>query len=1290
MKTRAHNAAIASAARKLLIIIPILLISFQLPAQSFFGTIVGTVTDSSGAVVPSASVKVTNVGTDTSQNVQSEASGRFSVLNLVPGTYKVEVSKATFKRFVRDNAVVEVGQTTRVDAALTVGAVSETVEVSTNAPLLQTDSSSLSQEIEGQQVQEEPLNGRNVMNLIALAPGVVPTGGALGGTGLDQGTRTAGGQGFGNYEIGGAIQGQSGNYIDGVANILLGSNSLALVPTQDAIQEFNVASSNAGAEFGRYSGGVVSMTTRSGSNAWHGSVWEYNRNRDYNANDFFSNQTAYPATGTPFTPRGVWNQNQYGASASGPIKKDKVFFSFTFEKLNLLTYYTSNTFVPTVAEQNGVFNNGDKAISADPLGICTVAAYTGQTLSNGLSFASGGTYISNLYVPNGGGVAGTTCGDPSLRVMKQFYPVPNATTLPAANFYLETNEGNVQSQYTGRVDAVLSQRQRLFARYSFWAPTDIAHNEFNDTGYKNDTNGTGSNTTTWPTHDGKSTYNTTQGVIGDTVTLSPNTVLDVRADYIRQYDPNLAESLSVNEAQFDGNSGNGYFASIAPTENVHIMPAFNTGGGNHGYYNMGNFPNDGINWINTYGLAFSLTKIVGPHTIKAGGEFRLMDNSSVSYNGGGSGSFSFGNGGFMKDEWANFLAGYTSTGTFKSALRVADVATYAGYYVTDTWQAGRNLTINAGLRYELPGADAEKNNRATVLLPHTVDPLTNITGTLSMVSSSLYGARTMLTPYHDLFAPNIGFAYRATSSTVIRGGYGISYLPMDISGGWKASGASINGAQNNWSHLNSGNPVAFQSDLKNVAGSGGVPASPGRYATAGTSPTLFLSGPPTTATVPISYIPGLPATVSTTEYLGKGITGAVSNQPGFPFTQHWNAALSHEFKGNMMVEVSYSGLKGINMPESGNHQLNTIPDSILTSQPFASYAGNAATTANLTAAAAGGYSGCQNNPVQAPGLLAAQNAGTNILSTFTIGQCSRPYPFYSGVSDSLGYFTIENYHAFATRFEKRMGAAGVISANYTWSQNHGNTDTQASFVENKSTVQGGSTNSGIQDWNRMDLEYSLISFDVTNRAIVSYVTNLPFGKGNRYINSLNGAANTLVSGWTLNGITTFQSGFPVALSNGSGSFQLGNYGAGSGRPMIVPGCNPKIGGSGLSREKSGAWFNTSCFASIGQATLSNGTPSPFVTAAGLNSFYDGWQYGNEPRVDPTLRADGIKNFDAAIGKATAIHEKLNLAFRAEFFNIFNRVQFSPPGNSVNGSGYGAVGYQVNHPRQMQLSLRLNY
>jgi Carboxypeptidase regulatory-like domain len=1179
-----RKAMIAFAIRLLGLVIILAISSSLLKAQSFYGSIVGIVADPTGAVVPDATVTATNIGTSEAQTVQSDAGGKFSFVNLVPAVYRVEVAKTNFKHFVGDQLTVEVGAVVRVDPVLQVGTANETVVVSTQA-LLQTDTSSVSTVITGAEVQQMPLNGRNVMNLIALAPGVVPTGGSQGDTGLNQGTRTGGGAGWGNYEIGGAIQGQSAQYLDGVPNNLLGGNIVALVPTQDAIQEFSVASSNATADFGRFSGGVVNMTTKSGTNAFHGSAWEYFRNRDLNANDYFSNLSGQP--------RVQWNQNQYGAAINGPIKRDKAFFMFTWEGFRALTGNVSTTLVPTAAMQNGVFDHE----IADPSGNCKI-------------LASGGTWtITNLYQG--------ACGDPLNRVLKTYYPAPNASG-QGFNWYLASPLGNKQNQYNARVDYTLSNRQRIFGRYTYWTLLDSpAHSEFGEQGYDG---------AKWPTNDGHVEDLTHQAVLGDTITFNPTTLLDVRVNYVRQFSPNYPDSTTVDETQFDKYNPNKYYTALGSQMSVHGLPGFGLNG-NYGFYGLANFPGYSINWYNTYGINANLVKIVGAHTIKFGTELRLMDGSGTGFDNTESGQYQYYNtsiaNGWVGDEWAAFLMGYPQQITFTTINSTAPYTYYSAFYATDNWQATRNLTLNLGLRYELPGAISERKNRAYVLLPSVNDPVqTAVQGTLQLVDSPLYHHRSTVIPAYNLFAPRLGFAYRAEANTVVRGGYGITYLPSDISGGTSSGlfsyNQSINAAQTQINISSAGAPVPLQTKLGDLVASG-LNQPIGR-----THPDII----------------GYQGLASTTSFLNKSITGPVPNQP-YPYTQQWNIGISHQFKGNTVAEITYTGLKGTHIPgiyNNSGRNLNQIPDSD----------DSLGTALNNPAVSCG----------SAPGLVGSHG--------FNVGQCDRPFPYYNNVQDSAGWYARQNYSSFQARAEKRMGAGGVLNANYTWSKNMGNTDTQNGFIESKATQQGGNGSGEIQDWNNLAAEYSLISFDVTNRVIVSYVLNLPFGKGQRFGNSFNNTVSTVVSGWAVNGITDFQSGFPVYFATGTQN-QLTNFGAGITRPNRVPGCNPVIGGSGLDRVKSGGWFNTACFTYPGD-----------------------YSFGNEPRVDPQVRADGVKNFDFSLQKSTTLHESANLEFRAEFFNIFNRVQFAPPIGTQGASNFGDVTYQVNKPRQLQLSLRLNF
>lgn len=1194
------------------------LLPIRLPAQSFYGSLVGTVTDNSGALLPDATVMVTNLGTDVAQTDRSDSKGSFSFVNLVPAVYRLRVEKAGFKVFLRDQLTVEVGGVVRIDAALPIGNVNETVQVTTESPLLQTDTSSMSQAIDSTQVAQMPLNGRNVMNLLSLAPGVIANGGANGGTGQDMGNHTAGGVGWGNFQIGGAIEGQSAYYIDGVPNNLLGGNILALVPTQDAVQEFNVASSNATADFGRFAGGVVNMTTKSGSNNFHGAVWEYFRNADLNANDYFSNLYG---SGRP-----QWNQNQYGALVSGPIRRDKLFFMGSWEGFKSHTSFPNPATVPTtnLAQgsdmQDGIFATPIK----DPLGVCNIS-----TTAN-----PGFWTITNLNGP--GLIPGTTCGDPLGQVLKTYYPAPNVTGARAANnWFLTTPYNNSQDQYNGRIDYDINPRQRFFGRYTYWTMTDSQQSVFDRKGL---------NGATWPTNSGANEFKVHQAVLGDTYTINPTTVLDVRLDFVRLTQLSPADGVPVDYSPFGP-----LYGALDSQFTYKDLPAFQLNGGD-GLFSFENLKFN-ANWYDTYGINANLVKIVGPHSFKFGAELRLMDVTGTNYIGEAAGAYNY-SADFTGDEFAALLMGYPDSVDFQEYEPSASYSYYQSYYAMDAWQVTHSLTLNLGLRYELPGAVAERNNRTTVLLPKAVDPYTGITGTESLVATPLYHGRSVVEPQHNLFAPRVGFAYRAGANTVIHGGYGISYLPNDIAGpnglGEMSYNSLVNLANTQVNIPNSGNPIPVESSLQGIVTSG--------------------INQPFARRVPNF----MTQYGSTTNYLGQTIVAPDPYQPGYPRTQQWNLSLSHQFRGDLMAEVGYSGLKGSHLPGIGNQNLSS-PSLDELSSNYYSLANTTATTGTLA--------GQPNS-----GLTTVQPCGNADEEVMSVGQCDRPFPYYNDFQDSAAFNSRENYKSLMVRAQKRFRNGGSLIANYTWSRNMSDTDTQNSWLEQKSTQQGGVGMGGIQDFNNMGAEYSLLSYDVKNRAVAGYVLPLPFGKGQQFGNNLSGAASELVSGWALDGITTFRSGFPIFIASGSNNLLTSSYGAGSLRPNVVPGCEKKISGGGLERVKEGAWFNVNCYV----WPTSGSDPTGLVT------------FGNEPRVDPELRMDGQKNFDVSLQKSTHIFESASLQFRAEFFNIFNRVQFagpqstapvsasSPTVNPENDGGFGSVAYQINKPRQIQLSLRVNF
>src|SRR5215472_3530994 len=321
----------------------------SLMAQTTYGQVTGTVTDQSGAAIADAQVTLTNIGTTEKRTQSSGTDGVYIFVNILPGKYRVDAEKTGFKRVSNPEVVVEVGQTARIDLALQVGERTETVEVTATTPLLQPETSSLGQVVEQRKANELPLNGRNVFSLITLAPSVVPQGSA--------GSTPVGVNpfGWGNYQVNGSFGNQSAEYLDGQPLNIGYINLPVIIPTQDSIEEFKVQTSNLGADWGKFSGGVINLSTKSGSTGLHGEAYEYLRNKVLNANDFFLNKAGKKRP--PFT------QNQFGANAGGPLwiphvydGRDKTFWFFSWEGFRLRIGNAFTTTVPTAAEEAGNFS----------------------------------------------------------------------------------------------------------------------------------------------------------------------------------------------------------------------------------------------------------------------------------------------------------------------------------------------------------------------------------------------------------------------------------------------------------------------------------------------------------------------------------------------------------------------------------------------------------------------------------------------------------------------------------------------------------------------------------------------------------------------------------------------------------------------------------------------------------------------------------------------------------------------------------------------------------------------
>jgi hypothetical protein len=419
-------------------------------------------------------------------------------------------------------------------------------------------------------------------------------------------------------------------------------------------------------------------------------------------------------------------------------------------------------------------------------------------------------------------------------------------------------------------------------------------------------------------------------------------------------------------------------------------------------------------------------------------------------------------------------------------------------------------------------------------------------------------------------------------------------------------------------------------------------------------------------TVPINTIntPFLPSivppvgrtlgTLGTQQYASQVVQNPtmadLSNHPA-GYVQQWNLNIQRDLPWGFFVSAAYVGSKGTHL-ESYSQQVNQIGDNFL-SQAAAQCAAESAVTAARCDAAGVPLLQSVANPFFDATTKTAFALGT---ATTTVGQLDRPYPQYTGLSLAGQGSYDSTYHSFQLTVERRFASAGSLLVAYTNSKLISDTDTLTNWLE----VAAG----GIQDNNNNKGERSLSSQDVPQRLTISYVLDLPFGHGRKYMSSASGITDKLIGGWGIDGVTIFQTGFPLVFSNSDPNFAT-LFGAGS-RPNFISGCNKSAPSGGSA--KLNAWFNTACFSA----------PADFT-------------FGNESRTDPNLRGDGVKNFDFSLFKRTRFgpDEKIGLEFRTEFFNLFNRTQFAPPNTSFGSANFGVVSstYPGTNPRLVQFGLK---
>jgi len=694
-------------------------------AQVESGTIAGVVRDASGAVVPGAHVVITSVATKTARSADTTESGDFTVPFLAAGRYDLVASKTGFQTFAQKDIPLDVAQTLRLDLELKTGSVQQTVEVTTQAPVLQTGDATLGQVIDNQQVQDLPLNGRTFLSLAGLTAGTANH---------EPGARELPNQG--GFSANGGRTYDNNIMLDGVDNNNLspdlrnGTDFIVRTPT-DAIQEFKVETNGYGPEFGRGGGAAVNVAMRSGTNQFHGNVWEFLRNNKLDSRNFFD----YLSTnGAP-----PFHENQFGFTAGGPIVRDRTFLFGDYEATRIHDSETFSSTVPTLKERTGDFSEGFLNAITDP--------------------STGKPYPSQM-------IPAPQISPVALKVA-QVFPAPNLPSVSGLpNFVYNPVQTNSVNQFDIKVDHQLRQSTPIFGRFSY-SKQDL----FNPGTLPGIAVGATNGATT-----GNTTTTTVFGAaLGITRVVSPTIVNDFRFGYARLNEFQIELLGNVNEAAALGIPG------------IPFVSGINGGIPNFGFSDVRQLGAGGceptIEITNVFTLRDVLNVVRGKHSMNMGFEARPSE-FTILQPCGSRGAFNY-SGQFTGSGFADMLIDMPVNAGLASFHNIDYMHNNYGAFWGDAWRLSDRLTLNLGARWEYHNPISEKFN-AQASLGFGNNPLTYyVSGpTTALPASFPFPVKSrgsfLNDPQHTDWAPRLGFAYKLTSKTVLRGAYGIFWQAEEI------------------------------------------------------------------------------------------------------------------------------------------------------------------------------------------------------------------------------------------------------------------------------------------------------------------------------------------------------------------------------------------------------------------------------------------------------------------------------------------------------------------------------
>jgi hypothetical protein len=1207
-------------------------------AQAGRGSISGTITDQGGAVVTGAHVTLVNHATGVEQHSVSSAAGLYTFISLNPGVYRVTATQTGFRSSVRDNVTVNVDAVTQVNITLEVGAVTESVTVTSGASLVEPSNSTVGTLVPAETIDRVPLLYRNVYDLVQLSAGVTPPNGSpnsqdsmqsiqnisIGRPGVDVSSAT----------INGSIVGSVYYMLDGSPIGVAENNSAAIIPAmnipEDGVDEVRVETQNTPASYQSGAAGVISLVSKSGSNQFHGDAFGVFRPNALSANEYFNKQTEL-SSGLANTPPDFYRY-QEGGAIGGPIKRDKLFFFGDYEatqqeQFEGIKYYS----VPTSAERIGDFSKMGFTIY-DP---------TRPDLPNGNRQPFPGNIIPR---PNPIGLLFLS--------MMPHCNLPNPATCDSATTDVNDNYGLPgldpfhAQRFDVRLDWSKSDRQRIFTRFSYDRLVFATANVF---------------PSGWDLDYAQNSTNGRNVIVADDLTLNPTTVLNLRYSFTRHFEnqggPASYNSINLTNLGTVNGSPVGFPPSLSAVQVYKQLPFLVFGD------LLGGSINDGVGGTaddNIFRYAsensdvnVDINKVWGKHNIATGFEWMkrflnvgqppapagayafdisATDQSVASFVGG--------------SDFASALVGMASAPTgplpepnfypnFTKDVFAAESSPYYAAFVEDTYHPRSTLTLTAGLRWDIFGGDNERFNRLEYFNPN----VSNTFNGVSYTGAEIYVNGGNRSPYSTNlrnFGPRLAFAWQPLGHFVVRGGAGIYYGPSthDVESALhNTDGFSSSTTWNGTCSNSDGNTVFNGTSCGTNTGSA-LDVFNGPYS---------LSNPFPSGTVPVLTHP--PSGLAN----NLGITlSTVLHSQRTPTIYNFNFALEYELPHQIVVTAGYVGSRGAFLPFS-SVDLNDL---------------DLATIARYRSALTACPPTCVPNkwePIQP-----ATNANFG-LSTVPLFVALEEFPQFGNGNYGNGNGVIVNgypagdseYSSLQTKVQKRLTNHFTTLATFTWGKiitDDGNPP--LGFV---GTHQGAA-----QDWRNLSYEHSISPQDVKYQFSGSVSYDLPVGKG-RGVN-LQGISNAALGGWTVNAIGYLSTGVPI-------NAPLAGYATFIPNQRADATCNPS------QPHTVAVWFSDSCFAIPG--TENGGTANAFIP-------------GTAPAYLDHVRTRGARDLDLSIYKTFALGEHRDLRFDVSSYNTTNTPQYGYPSvPSVEAAvsqnvPFGVITNTINTPRQFQFGARFTF